>query len=187
MSNMTKKAIVSSLKECLQETPIDKITITEIVNRCGVNRMTFYYHFNSIYDCFLWGARQEVEEALEHCRSYSTLDEGLLEIFRAAQENKTYVINVFHSLNHEETARHLYSVIEELLSRLLDERAAGLALSEKDREFIIDFYKVSFAGIILKWISSNMEEDPEFLLEHFRIMRQNSMDSAIRLLSTLRK
>ena len=45
MSQMTKRALVHSLKELLTEKPLDKITVTDLTEHCGVNRMTFYYHF----------------------------------------------------------------------------------------------------------------------------------------------
>ena len=50
MSQMTKRALVASLKDLLAEKPLDKITVTDLTEHCGVNRMTFYVHFKDIYD-----------------------------------------------------------------------------------------------------------------------------------------
>ena len=44
----TKKAIAFALKDLLSEKPLDKITINDIAEDCGINRMTFYYHFKDI-------------------------------------------------------------------------------------------------------------------------------------------
>ncbi len=38
----------------MAEHTLNKITVKEIVNRCGVNRQTFYYHFRDIYDLLDW-------------------------------------------------------------------------------------------------------------------------------------
>ena len=54
MSQMTKRALVASLKELMAEKPLDKITVTDLTEHCGVNRMTFYYHFKDIYDLVEW-------------------------------------------------------------------------------------------------------------------------------------
>ena len=54
MSQMTKRALVASLKDLLAEKPLDKITVTDLTEHCGVNRMTFYYHFKDIYDLVEW-------------------------------------------------------------------------------------------------------------------------------------
>ena len=43
-SNITKKALAQSLKELGSTKILDKITVADITNHCGVNRQTFYYH-----------------------------------------------------------------------------------------------------------------------------------------------
>ena len=179
MANLTKKALVKSLKKCLEDKPIDKVTINDIVDDCGLNRMTFYYHFSSIYDCFIWGATEEVREALEQCKSHSTWDEGLLAIFRKAEENKTYVINIYRSINKEDLGRHLYAVVSELIFPMLISEAKKIPVAEKDLEFILDFYKFSIVGTIMKWISSNMEESPEDIVAQFRIMLSDTVDKIL--------
>ena len=50
MSEITKRALEQSLKNLLNVKPLSKITISDIANDCGINRMTFYYHFRDIYD-----------------------------------------------------------------------------------------------------------------------------------------
>ena len=45
MSQVTKRALEQSLKNLLLKKPLNKITINDIANDCGINRMTFYYHF----------------------------------------------------------------------------------------------------------------------------------------------
>lgn len=64
MSQMTKRALVASLKELMAEKPLDKITVTDLTEHCGVNRMTFYYHFKDIYDLVEWACVEEATRAL---------------------------------------------------------------------------------------------------------------------------
>ena len=54
MSNITKQALEASLKRLLLQKPLTKITIADITEDCGVSRMTFYYHFQDIYDLVEW-------------------------------------------------------------------------------------------------------------------------------------
>lgn len=53
-SNITKKALAQSLKELGSTKILDKITVADITNHCGVNRQTFYYHFNDKYELLNW-------------------------------------------------------------------------------------------------------------------------------------
>ena len=43
MSQVTKRALEQSLKNLLLKKPLTKITINDIAEDCGINRMTFYY------------------------------------------------------------------------------------------------------------------------------------------------
>ena len=54
MSQVTKRALEASLKKLLLERPLDKITVTDIAEDCGINRMTFYHHFRDIYALVEW-------------------------------------------------------------------------------------------------------------------------------------
>ena len=49
----------TSLKHFMEEKPLSKITVSEIVADCGVNRKTFYYHFDSIYALLKWMLKDE--------------------------------------------------------------------------------------------------------------------------------
>jgi len=50
MATSTKKALAAALKKMMEVKPIDKITVKDLVEICGVNRQTFYYHFDDVYD-----------------------------------------------------------------------------------------------------------------------------------------
>ena len=64
MNQLTKDAIAKALTDLLQERPIEKITIKDITDRCGISRQTFYYHFSDIYDLMEWTLDKELRKAL---------------------------------------------------------------------------------------------------------------------------
>ena len=65
MSQMTKRALEASLKELLHHKPLDKITVSDLTDHCGVNRMTFYYHFKDIYDLVEWCCEEDAARAAD--------------------------------------------------------------------------------------------------------------------------
>ena len=65
MSQVTKRALEASLKKLLLERPLDKITVTDIAEDCGINRMTFYYHFRDIYDLVEWACQEDARRILD--------------------------------------------------------------------------------------------------------------------------
>ena len=50
MSQITKQALGDALRHFLAQKPLNKITISDLTDHCGISRMTFYYHFEDIYD-----------------------------------------------------------------------------------------------------------------------------------------
>ena len=48
MANFTKPAIKASFMKLLNERPLNKISVRDIVEDCGINRNSFYYHFQDI-------------------------------------------------------------------------------------------------------------------------------------------
>ena len=179
MSDITKKAIVTSLKELLLRKPLEKITISDIADDCGINRMTFYYHFHDIYDCLSWAAEDTTREALEGYKDYDSWDEGFLHIFEKAKENKPYVISIYRSISREQLERYLYTITYELVNPVVMEEAKGMAVSDTDLKFIVNFYKYSFVGILLDWVAGGMEEDPEKIVDQMRIMLRDSIHRSL--------
>ena len=49
MSSSTKQAIIASFIKLVSRKPPEKITVRNIVDDCGINRNTFYYHFQDIF------------------------------------------------------------------------------------------------------------------------------------------
>ena len=88
MSQITKRALEQSLKNLLLKKPLTKITINDITEDCGINRMTFYYHFKDIYDLVEWSCLEDARKALEEKKTYDTWQQGFLQIFEAVLENK---------------------------------------------------------------------------------------------------
>ena len=58
-SDHTKHALAAALKALMLEKPLDKITIQELTNRCGMRRQNFYYHFEDVYDLLRWLFQEE--------------------------------------------------------------------------------------------------------------------------------
>ena len=70
----TKKAIAAALKETMREKSLSKITVNDIAEKCSINRQTFYYHFQDIYDLVEWICLEEADEAIENNKNYDTID-----------------------------------------------------------------------------------------------------------------
>ena len=176
---MTKNALADSLKALLELRPVDKITISDITDDCGVNRMTFYYHFQDIYDLLEWSWIREANKVLNGKKTYDTWQQGFLQIFNAVSENKQIVMNIYHSVNREQIEIYLYKLTYDLLFGVIEENAAGMDVRDDDKKFIADFYKYAFVGLILDWIKNGMKADPWQIIEHLDVLIHGDIKKAL--------
>ncbi len=165
MSQITKRALATSLKNMLLKKPLNKITINDIANDCGINRMTFYYHFKDIYDLIEWTCEEDAAKALEGKKTYDTWQQGFLNIFNAVLENKPFIMNVHRSVSREQVEIYLYKITYDLMIGVVNERSANMSVRDDDKKFIADFYKFAFVGIMLEWIKNDMNTDPKKIVD----------------------
>lgn len=174
MSQITKRALEASLKNMLLKKPLDKITVNDITEDCGVNRMTFYYHFKDIYDLVEWSCAEDAARALAGNKTYDTWQQGLLQIFEAVQANKPFIMNVYRCVSREQVENYLYQVTYSLLMNVVNEEAAGMQVAEEDKAFIAHFYKYAFVGVMLDWIRDDMKGDPQQIVDRISLLMQGN-------------
>ncbi len=184
MSEVTKRALETSLKNLLAKKPLDKVTIADIADDCGVNRMTFYYHFKDIYDLVEWSCLQEGAKALNGKKTYDTWQQGFLQIFQAVQENRVFIENVYHSVSREHVEVYLYELTYDLMIGVVEEMSTGIKVRAEDKKFIADFYKFAFVGIMLEWIKNGMKEDTESIIERLNMLIQGDIARALETFRT---
>ena len=179
MSQTTKRALEASLKKLLMEKPLNKITINDITEDCGVNRMTFYYHFKDIYDLVDWILVEDAAKALEGRRSFETWNEAYLDILRQVKENKSLVLNVYRSVGREQVEQYLYKLLDPMLKDFADRECQDITVQDEDRQFVIDFYKYALVGMSLEWIRRDMKTDPEAMVDRLSTMIHGDLRRAL--------
>ena len=105
MSNITKIAMAQSLKRMLLIKDLDKITISDITNDCGINRQTFYYHFKDIYDLLEWIFANEVVKKIEKETTIKNWQENFKYVLDYMLENKKFIIKTYNSLSRKNIVR----------------------------------------------------------------------------------
>lgn len=179
MSQVTKRALEESLKRMLLKKPVNKITIADITEDCGINRMTFYYHFKDIYDLIEWSCMEDAAKALDGKKTYDTWQQGFLQIFQAVLENKPFILNVYQSVSRDQVENYLYKLTQKLLIGVIEEEAVGMEVRETDKNFIADFYKFAFVGLMLDWIKNGMEKDPQQIIDRLSVLVEGDIKRAL--------
>ena len=183
MSQITKNALGNSLKGLLQKKPLNKVTVKDVVEDCGVNRQTFYYHFQDIYDLLEWMFSQDLDKFF--CSQSDNLNwQDWCDILvKYMQENKKLILNVYNSVPHEKLERHLEIWIKPAISKLVENFSEGKSYSEENKSFVENIYTISLEGLLMQWIETGMSEDKLKYIGKLFIIMDGSMTFMLEKLS----
>ena len=179
MSQITKRALEASLKNLLLQKPLNKITINDITEDCGINRMTFYYHFKDIYDLVEWACLEDATKALEGKKTADTWQQGFLQIFYAVRKNKPFIMNVYHCVSREQVEKYLQPLVDHLLLDIIQEKSGEMTVRDEDKQFIAQIYSYIFIGLMLDWIKEDMREDPQNIVDRLAKLITGSISAAL--------
>lgn len=177
-SDETKRILANSLKEMMKSKAIEKISIREITDNANVNRQTFYYHFEDIYDLLKWTFQQEAVQLLAVHHNAKIWQEGLLQLFHYLDDNRTICLNALQSLGRGDLKRFFYADIHNILERVVKEHCNNLQASEQYLSFIIHFYTISLGGLVESWLAGEMEQTPEEIIEMIDTFIQDQLRGA---------
>ena len=187
MKDLTKKAISTALRDLLLEKPINKISISDITEKAGVNRQTFYYHFRDIIDLLEWIFLEEEEKAIGDIKHFDTWQEAFLNIFMYFKKNKPYVMNLYKNIPLDMLNRYLYELVYPIIFSVVDEKSQEYIVNDDDIKFIVDFYMYAFVALVENWIKDGMEEDPKKIIDRLSILLKGTIDHSLTNLGKRKK
>lgn len=167
-SSITKLALSNALKELLAEQPFEKISISDICDRCCMNRKSFYYHFKDKYDLVNWIFDTEFMElnrlhALDSRLLSSSFDDRWknIEVFcHYFYDNRVFYRSVLKVEGQNSFASHFREFLQPLLRLRVEE-----LLVEEVPQIVYDFVADGIVCAIERWLlEKNCISPEEFLL-----------------------
>ena len=142
----------------MKEKPVDRITVQEIVDVCGVTRQTFYRKFLDKYDLINWYFDKLLLESFAHMGSGRTILEGLERKFAYIQEERVFFTAAFSSDDQNFLKKHDYSLILQFYSRQILEKTGRAP--EGDIRFLLEMYCHGSIYMTVKWVLGGMPLTP---------------------------
>lgn len=177
MRSDTKMTIQASFRALLLAKSLDKITVRDIVEDCGLTRNTFYYHYEDIYDLFDDYLDTQLQTAVETLPEGSAWDALLLKLLESVCETPQMGRHIFFSRKREAMRQYLHKVLSAVLDRYIDDSMRGLPITVDDRRLICDTCCHALYGMIEQSLTG-----PDAPLMRVRLRRvARSFDGAIRI------
>lgn len=174
-SAATRRAISEALKALMLQKPLDKITIGEIMDACGMRRQHFYYYFTDIYDLLRWTFE---EEALQLRREQSgdlPWQEGLLQLFHYIADHRAICLCALDSLGREYLKQLFETDISGIVRRTVDRlaRENGFPENAAMEDTAVRFLSLALAGVMESWLRGELTQTPEELIGIFSTIFQD--------------
>ena len=181
MSKFTKKALVDSFLKVCAEKPIEKITVRDIVDDCGLNRNTFYYYFADIYALVEELLTEVTEEAVLCSRESGTLHAGCNAIVLFIRLHRDAFRNIYSAMGRDSVEYAISKVLDPAMLHHVRRRAEELnvSLHDADAQLIIDVYRNVFFGALADWMKRGFRNDPSESFARVELLFEDSLDSAI--------
>lgn len=159
MANFTKKAIKASFLKLLNDKPMSKITVRDIVEDCGINRNSFYYHYQDIPTLLESIVEETADEIISKYSKINSIDECFEVAFSFAVQNKRAVYHIFHSVNRDVFDRELMKLCSNTVTTYLDTVFPDLPAEGDARGRMVRFIQCEFFGLIIDWLNNGMRSE----------------------------
>ena len=175
MASTTKESLGAALKQMLTVKPIDKITVKDLVEICGVNRQTFYYHFDDVYDLLEWVFEEDANRVLPSEVVYEHWRDDVMMFFKYLADNSVFALNIYNSNSRIYIKRRLQGCIRSFAIIVSE----GKNIDRTDFEFVVEFYANGIVGLISQWLDLGMQLPKEITQDRFLKLLDNSVENML--------
>ncbi len=159
MANFTKLAIKATFTKLIEEKPLSQITVKDIVTECGINRNSFYYHFQDVPALIEEIIKEEADHCIELFPNIDSIEDVLEVSLTFAIEKKKAVLHIFNSVSRDIFERHLMELCEYSVTKYINTVIGDRKVKEEAKDLLIQLVKCMCFGIVIEWLSDGMKDD----------------------------
>ncbi len=173
MKEKTETIFCESFMELLRKNSFQKITIQMIANKCGVNRQTFYYHYENIYDLLAHTMEYHfVKES--RFKDIMSWEESVELLLSWMIDNKGIIRNIVGNVNRMALRKGIYPIVQKCLSSAYYPnfivKSSG---DDSEEEFIQRFLTIGITQYIMEWVENDFKESKQEVVDHiFLILKR---------------
>lgn len=176
-----KKMLSASLKHCMEKKSLSKIMVTDIVTDCGLNRKTFYYHFQDVPDLLKWTLEQEAVDVVKQFDLLNELEEALRFAVRYIRENSHMINCAYDSIGRDELKRFLNHDFQSIVMSIVEqiERKENVHTDPDAKKIICNFYTEGMAGELVDLLKSRDAAQDEKSIRCISLVVRTSLEAAV--------
>lgn len=180
MSKLTQKAMAQAVAQLLATRTLDKITIRDITDACGLTRNTFYYHFHDVYDLLRWLFEEKTMEIRSRYEADADWEGGFEEMLDFFYQNRQMILHIYESINSDLLFRFVNEVMYQHAEVIVAQQAKGMKCSEEAIRLSASFYMNATVGDVIQWLRSGMDRTPEQMAQTYDILFSGTVRSMLK-------
>lgn len=155
--------LANAMKECMRTASVEKITVKEIVETCGLTRQTFYRNFQDKYDLINWYFDVLAQMSFKQMGISLTLREGLLKKFEFIKGEGQFFAAAFSSESQNCLMEYDYQCIYQFYCDIIHKQ--GVDKIPEELEFLLRMYCRGSIAMTVEWATTGMKMSPEQLAD----------------------
>jgi probable dihydroxyacetone kinase regulator len=184
ISLKTKRTLAGSLKKLMEQKSLSRITISELCRDCGLNRKTFYYHFDDIQSLLKWMLEQEAENVIKK-QDLLTDYQALLSLVIDYVDDNNDILNRMYDTTKQNSITNFF--FPELRKDMIEdlEKKTGCAVDEEFREFLGSFYTTSLSSLLIDRLQETCAYTKEELMDYIIFTLRSSLPAILKARSAV--
>ncbi len=159
MENQTKTLIKDTFIKLLEDRPLSQITVKDIVASAGINRNSFYYHYEDLPALIESIVMDEAERLEAYYSNIGSLETCLNIAIEFALANRKLALHLYNSKNRDIFEQYFLKIAEDVIRKYFDDVCRDMNIRDTDKEILITYYKCLMFGLIVNWMQSGMNSD----------------------------
>ncbi len=148
--NITKSKILQAFCELSNICPVDSITVTDISEKTGLSRQSFYYHFSNIDKMIEFYIESIMNSMQEKIKGINKIDEIIEAYFVFTKENEKYIMPVLNSSKRVYAEAVILRWVQKFVLNCFENELEFSLLKPDDKRIALEFNSMAIAGFIIQ-------------------------------------
>lgn len=177
----TKMLLANTLKNLLEKKSFSKVTVTEIITLSKVNRNTFYYHFEDIYDLLRWLLEQEAINIVKDYDSKDEIDMAINFTLSYIEKNRSFLKNILFSVGEKDLRRFFSKDFREIIGNFIkiDEEELGIKIDDQYRNVLTMYLTEAIAGLLIESLNKKYEISNAKITSYIKTISTSSIKASL--------
>jgi len=149
MPTAMKNMITDTYLQLLERRNIDKITVKDLVDACGISRQTFYYHFRDIFEVIDWSFERKMQQVLKQSLEQPTKEQAIRIFVEAAVESHAAIKRGLASQKREHIEAVFLQALNTYLLTIFRKKAPRVFIDPAEEDVVVQFCSGGIAHLLL--------------------------------------